>query len=181
MGSKQDAGAAPGRWTTVMLALLAGGGLIAAMVVILTAGDTRPPAAPAASPAPGQNFGMKDDATAVPAPGTAAPPADAKAPGAHPLAGRWLRPDGGYVLDIRTVGADGKVEAAYFNPGPIRVSRAEVRGEGDTRSLFVELRDVNYPGCTYNLRHDAAKDQLVGVYYQAALQQQFDVVFERMK
>ena len=32
------------------------------------------------------------------------------------LIGRWLRPDGGHVIDIREIHADGKVDAGYYNP-----------------------------------------------------------------
>jgi hypothetical protein len=32
------------------------------------------------------------------------------------LRGRWVRPDGGYGVVIRSVGADGQLEAMYFNP-----------------------------------------------------------------
>jgi hypothetical protein len=97
------------------------------------------------------------------------------------LKGRWLRPDGGYVIDIRDVDASGKLAAAYFNPHPINVSQAEASREGDTTKVFIELRDVNYPGATYNLTYDPERDQLRGVYYQPALRQSFDVVFIRMK
>ena len=41
------------------------------------------------------------------------------------LKGRWLRPDGGYVLEIRDVDAGGTIEAAYLNPRPINVARAK--------------------------------------------------------
>ena len=97
------------------------------------------------------------------------------------LKGRWLRPDGGYVIDIRDVDASGKMAAGYFNPRPINVSQAEASREGDTTKVFIELRDVNYPGATYNLTYDPERDQLRGVYYQPALRQSFDVVFIRMK
>jgi hypothetical protein len=97
------------------------------------------------------------------------------------LKGRWLRPDGGYVIDIRDVDASGKIDAGYFNPRPINVSQAEASREGDTTKVFIELRDVNYPGATYNLTYDFERDQLRGVYYQPALRQSFDVVFIRMK
>ena len=97
------------------------------------------------------------------------------------LAGRWQRPDGGYVLEIRGIGPDGRAKAAYFNPRPIHVSRAEWKDREGLLQLFVELRDVNYPGSTYTLSYDAAADRLAGVYYQAALRETFDVVFERMK
>jgi hypothetical protein len=97
------------------------------------------------------------------------------------LKGRWLRPDGGYILDIGEIDGDGKMVAGYFNPRPINVSRAEAMQEGSTTKVFVELRDINYPGSTYTLTYDPQDDQLQGVYFQAALQQSFDVVFVRMK
>ena len=97
------------------------------------------------------------------------------------LKGHWLRPDGGYVIDIRDVDASGKLAAGYFNPRPINVSQAEASQEGDTTKVFIELRDVNYPGATYNLTYNPKRDQLRGVYYQPAVRQSFDVVFIRMK
>jgi hypothetical protein len=97
------------------------------------------------------------------------------------LKGRWHRPDGGYVLEIREIAGSGKMVAAYFNPRPINVARAEVSQEETTTKVFIELRDTNYPGSTYTLTYDPASDQLTGVYFQAALQQSFDVVFVRMK
>jgi hypothetical protein len=36
--------------------------------------------------------------------------------GFRALSGRWLRPDGGYILDIRDVDARGKIDAVYLNP-----------------------------------------------------------------
>ena len=104
------------------------------------------------------------------------------APAAAPLqelAGRWVRTDGGYVLEIRGVEAGGKVDAAYFNPRPIHVARAEASQDDAAVKLFVELRDVNYPGSTYSLRYDPARDVLEGAYFQAMEQQTFDVSFVR--
>jgi uncharacterized protein (DUF2147 family) len=107
------------------------------------------------------------------------------APGARAgfdrLKGRWRRPDGGYVLEIKEIDDKGKMVAAYFNPRPINVSRAEASQEGATTKVFIELRDTNYPGATYTLTYDPVRDQLRGVYFQPALQQSFDVVFVRMK
>lgn len=73
------------------------------------------------------------------------------------------------------------MDATYSNPQPIRVSKAEASQEGAATKVFVELRDVNYPGSTYTLAYDAAGDKLAGIYFQAALQQKFEVVFERVK
>jgi hypothetical protein len=97
------------------------------------------------------------------------------------LKGRWERPDGGYVLEIRDIAADGQAEAGYFNPSPIKVESARASSEGGTLKVFVTLRDVNYPGCTYTLAYDAQSDQLFGKYYQAAAQQTYDIVFARLK
>lgn len=97
------------------------------------------------------------------------------------LTGKWLRPDGGYVLELKTISADGKLEAGYFNPSPIHVSKALALQEGPATKVFVELQDVNYPGCTYSLTYDANTDQLYGQYYQAAIQQTYDVAFGRLK
>ncbi len=100
---------------------------------------------------------------------------------AEGVVGRWIRPDGGYVLEIRSAQADGKLDAAYLNPRSIKVSRAEWRREEGRLLVFVELRDVNYPGSTYNLRFVPDKDSLVGAYYQAVQKQTFDVEFVRQK
>ncbi len=95
------------------------------------------------------------------------------------LVGRWVRTDGGYVIEIQTVRDDGTLKAAYYNPGPINVARAEARDKDRGLEVFVELRDVNYPGSTYTLVYDRAKDQLHGIYYQAVAQQNYEVVFVR--
>jgi len=97
------------------------------------------------------------------------------------LKGRWRRPDGGYVIEINDVEATGKVDAAYFNPNPIHVSKAEATREGGATKVFVELRDAGYPGSTYSLTYDPQNDQLRGVYFQAAMNQNFDVIFFRIK
>jgi hypothetical protein len=97
------------------------------------------------------------------------------------MTGKWLRLDGGYVLELSEVKPDGKMKAAYFNPRPIHVAKAEWRSMAGRFQVFVELRDVNYPGSTYTLIYDAAKDRFEGYYYQALQGQTFDVIFERTK
>ena len=97
------------------------------------------------------------------------------------LKGRWLRPDGGYVLEIQNIKPDGDMEAAYFNPRPIHVAIAKMSQSGSATKVFVELRDTGYPGSAYNLVYDPGSDQLKGIYSQAALHQDFDVYFVRMK
>jgi hypothetical protein len=90
-----------------------------------------------------------------------------------------MREDGGYVLEIRSISPEGKTDAAYFNPNPSAVAKAEAFREGDAVTLFVELRAPNYPGSTYRLVYDAARDVLVGTYFQALQKQTFDVSFVR--
>lgn len=95
-----------------------------------------------------------------------------------PLVGRWQRTDGEYIIEIRSAGADGVLDAKYFNPGPINVGKALGMIEGGRLTALVELRDVNYPGSTYRLRH--AGDKLTGDYFQATQGQTFQVEFVRL-
>jgi uncharacterized protein (DUF2147 family) len=97
------------------------------------------------------------------------------------LKGRWMRPDGGYILTVKDIDPAGKMEAAYYNPRPINVSKAQATREGATLKVFIELRDAGYPGSTYTLTYDPKTDRLGGVYYQAAIGQRFDVIFVRAK
>jgi len=125
---------------------------------------TQPPVAPAAVNATNQPV-----------------PAATPSPGFEKLKGKWQRPDGGYILEIRSVESGGKLDAAYFNPKAIHVANAQAAQEGEVMKVFIELRDVNYPGSTYTLAYEAASDQFTGIYYQAARQQRFEVVFVRAK
>lgn len=101
--------------------------------------------------------------------------------GFEKLKGRWVRPDGGYVLEIRAVEARGTIDAAYLNPRPINVARAQATRDGSTLKVVVELNAPNYPGSTYTLTYDPKGDLLKGTYFQAVMRQTFDVVFVRMK
>ncbi|MFO0929113.1 MAG: hypothetical protein U0736_19175 [Gemmataceae bacterium] len=96
------------------------------------------------------------------------------------LVGRWQRTDGEYVLEVQAVRGDGGVDAAYFNPQPIRVAEARADRDGGRVRLTVELRDEGYPGSSYTLRYDAADDRLVGTYHQLPAGQTFDVTFDRL-
>ena len=93
--------------------------------------------------------------------------------------GRWVRPDGGYVIHVREVRPDGSVDAAYFNPKEIHVSEAKVSVWKGFNQLFIKLEDKGYPGSTYTLYYYAEKDQLAGFYYQAAVKETFEVLFRR--
>jgi len=143
---------------------IVGGAIALAAAAVIVIGVFRPPSRPSTP-------------SAAPAP----PAAKVEEVGAERLVGRWLRPDGGYVLEIRHAQADGRLEAAYLNPRPIHVARAEWRREGGRLRVVIELRDVNYPGSTYTLDYVLEQDRLVGAYFQAVQQQTFDVEFVRQQ
>jgi hypothetical protein len=95
------------------------------------------------------------------------------------LVGRWQRADTDYVLEIKQVAADGQIEAAYLNPKPIHVSKAQASLESGKTIVMVELRDRLYPGSYYTLTYDPSADRLSGVYHHLGVHQDFDVVFVR--
>jgi hypothetical protein len=101
--------------------------------------------------------------------------------GQEKLGGRWLRSDGEYTIEIRGAAPDGKLDVKYFNPGPIHVAKADWQLKNGKLIVFIELRDVNYPGSTYTLEYLEAEDRLAGIYYQAMEQVNYDVEFEREK
>jgi len=97
------------------------------------------------------------------------------------LIGRWIRPDGGYILELKEIGKDGGLKAAYFNPQPIKVFKSEWNRKKGIINVFVELRDVNYPGSKYSLQYDPKTDRLKGTYFQAVYGETYDVEFVRVK
>ncbi len=133
-------------------------------------------------------YRFRNNEMAPPAPGrqTAGQPPAAAAEDALPetgrrkLVGRWQRADADYVLEIRQIAADGQIDAAYLNPRPIHVSKAQATLESGKIRVMVELRDRLYPGSYYTLTYDASKDQLSGVYHHLGINQEFDVVFTRI-
>jgi hypothetical protein len=100
---------------------------------------------------------------------------------AQRLVGRWVRPDGGYVLELREIKKGGSLTAAYFNPRPINIGRAEWKRKDSKLTVFVEFRDINYPGSTYTLQYDPASDRLQGTYFQAVERQTYNIEFLRNK
>jgi hypothetical protein len=108
-------------------------------------------------------------------------PAATRDAGFEKLKGKWERADGGYVVDIRSVEPGGKMDAAYFNPKSIHVAKAEASQEGAVTKVFIELRDVNYPGSTYRLTYDPGQDLLKGTYFQAVANDTYAIAFVRQK
>lgn len=83
------------------------------------------------------------------------------------------------MLELRGGDLSGVLQASYFNPKSINVSRAVWIQGGAGLQVAVELTDVGYPGATYVLTYDAQADRLAGQYKQPAMQQSFDVEFVR--
>jgi hypothetical protein len=126
----------------------------------------------------------RSPASSTPSAGTAAPqaPRESSSPAQYAaLIGSWVRPDGGYQLYVSAVSTDGTATVAYFNPQPIPVARAEARQDGSHVGLFVEFDHPNYPGSTYTLVYDPARDTLRGIYYQAVQRASYDVEFVRRR
>jgi hypothetical protein len=115
----------------------------------------------------------------APSAGATATAPSPTSPAFAPLIGNWVRPDGGYVLSVSGIAADGTATVAYFNPRPIRVGRAEARREEAGLGLFVEFDDRDYPGSKYTLTYDGRNDVLRGIYYQAVQRASYDVAFVR--
>jgi hypothetical protein len=142
-------------------------GLVAAVFLSLFNGDL----AEAESPGPPASVKAENEGSAK----------ERAKSGFEELKGRWRRPDGGYIIEIKNVDAGGRMDVAYFNPKPINVSKGEATREELTTTVFIELRDAGYPGSTYTLTYDPQSDQLTGVYFQAVMQQKFEVVFFRIR
>lgn len=157
------------------ISFFASSGVVLGLTLLAGCGKQEPASTPAPAPA--------SPTAAVPASATTAPAtnpaATVPAAGVAKVKGRWLRPDGGYILAITTIAADGRAEAGYFNPNPIKVAWATVNAEGADIRVKVELRDENYPGCLYKLNYAPDKDRLVGTYFQAQMQQTYEVEFVR--
>ena len=142
---------------------------VSALVMLAgIAACSKEPAKPAAAAAPAETAAAaaKTAPAAVPEP-------------VRKFFGRWMRSDGGYSLEVKGADLSGVLQAAYFNPKSIHVSRAIWMQGPSGFQIVVELNDVGYPGATYVLSHDAQGDRLVGQYNQPAMQQSFDVEFVR--
>ena len=123
---------------------------------------------------------QKNEAISTPKSNVIAP-ATAETPDYKILIGEYLRSDGDYTIKILSGTADGKLDVAYFNPGPIHVGKANWEYKNNVFVIGVELRDVNYPGSTYILQYFPVEKKLAGKYYQAVEKVYYDVEFSRMK
>ena len=61
----------------------------------------------------------------------------------------------------------------------IAVARAEWTNKDGRLQVYIELRDINYPGSNYALQYDPDSKRLAGNYYQAVQGTNFKVEFVR--
>jgi len=115
----------------------------------------------------------------APAPSAAVPATASGMAGTDVLKGTWVRPDGGYMIVIKSIAANGQLDASYFNPKPLPFAKAQASREGMTLRAFFELQAGGYAGSTYELTYDPSSDRLKGIYFQAVVKQKFDVYFVR--
>ncbi len=80
---------------------------------------------------------------------------------------------------MRHASTDGKLDAGYYNPQPINVARAEWTNKDGRLQVYIELRDINYPGSNYSLQYDPDSRRLTGNYYQAVQGTNLKVEFVR--
>jgi len=97
------------------------------------------------------------------------------------LIGDWIRTDAPYEIKISEMLANGVMKVGYFNPRSINVSKASWAPANGAINIYIELRDVNYPGSNYNLTYFTGNDTLVGKYFQAVEGVTYDVGFSRKK
>ncbi len=96
------------------------------------------------------------------------------------ILGRWLRPDGNYVIQINSIDSENQIDAQYFNPKPIKIARAELIPANNFR-IYIEFDDEGYKGSSYDLIYDPAQDALSGKYFQATYGQTYQIAFVRLK
>jgi len=97
------------------------------------------------------------------------------------LKGKWLRSDGTYTIEIFSIKDNGVMDAGYFNPNPINVSKSGWYYRDGDIVYEIIMKDINYPGSKYNLIYDKKNDCLVGNYFQAVQGINYDVLFTRNK
>jgi len=97
------------------------------------------------------------------------------------LKGKWLRSDGTYTIEIFSIKNNGVMDAGYFNPNPINVSKSGWSYKDGDIVYEIIMKDINYPGSKYNLIYDQKNDCLVGNYFQAVQGINYDVMFTRTR
>lgn len=119
---------------------------------------------------------LENSITTAPGLSSTTPPADKEK-----LVGRWQRTDGGYIIELKNPGPEGKIDAGYFNPNPIIVGKTAWQNKEGRIIVMVELQDQNYPGSLYNLEYQPQGDMLIGTYFQAVERVSYNVEFIRLQ
>lgn len=96
------------------------------------------------------------------------------------LTGKWLRNDGVYSIEIKSVNKDGSMKVAYFNPDPIEVGQSTWMFKDKKLHIEVVLLGP-YQKSIYKLNYDVNKKNLSGTFYQAVAQQTYNVSFKKVK
>lgn len=96
------------------------------------------------------------------------------------LTGKWLRDDGKYTLEIKSVNDNGTLSVAYFNPKPIELGRTEWMMHKNKLHVLVELKGP-YILSNYQLVYDEETKRLVGTFFQTLEQETYSIYFERVK
>jgi hypothetical protein len=96
------------------------------------------------------------------------------------LNGKWLRDDGKYTLEIKSVNENGTLSVAYFNPKPIELGRTEWMIYKNKLHVLVELKGP-YILSNYQLVYDDETKRLVGTFFQAVEQETYSIYFNKAK
>ena len=104
-----------------------------------------------------------------------------KATDSSVVIGDWVRTDAPYEIKISELLSNGTMKVGYFNPRSINVGKALWTTADGSIKIYIELRDVNYPGSNYNLTYLPESDSFVGKYFQAVEGVTYDIGFSRKK
>lgn len=96
------------------------------------------------------------------------------------LTGKWLRSDGVYTLEIKSVNENGMLDVTYFNPNPVELGRTEWIIQKNVLHVLIELQGP-YGKSNYQLVYDEKKKTLYGTFYQAVAQETYKVDFNKVK
>lgn len=94
------------------------------------------------------------------------------------MQGSWVRSDAPYIIELKQ-GAEGQLQAKYFNRRYIHVEKTKTVRHGDRQFVMIELQDTHYNGSIYLLSYDRPNDSLRGVYVHGDSGQRFSVTFSR--
>lgn len=86
------------------------------------------------------------------------------------LVGEWSERGMPWLIKITDVYDTGKLEVGLYNtysPTPIQVELANWFKLGNLLSIYIEIKDPDYPGSYFKLNYVPERDVLVGTAYNA--------------